>query len=266
LGLITSIGYMTGLAIENSRLLDARMQGERLVAVGETVAYLSHHIKNILQGMRAGADVIELGLDRRNFSALQKGWHILHHNLDRVYNLSMNMLAFSKKRQPRREQVQLNKVVDDAVELAGRLADERHVMLLCEPEESFPPIPVDSDGIHQAVLNILTNAIDAVQPNTGVVNVKTHYDPANNQALVTIADNGPGIEQNRLESVFQPFQSDKGQGGTGLGLAVARKIVDEHGGRITISSVLGEGTIFELSLPAGEGRLFDSAETHGPSA
>lgn len=266
LGLITSIGYMTGLAIENSRLLDARMQGERLVAVGETVAYLSHHIKNILQGMRAGADVIELGLDRRNFSALQKGWHILHRNLDRVYNLSMNMLAFSKKRQPRREQVQLNKVVDDAVELAGRLADERHVMLLCEPEESFPPIPLDSDGIHQAVLNILTNAIDAVEPNTGVVNVKTHYDPANNQALITIADNGPGIEQNRLESVFQPFQSDKGQGGTGLGLAVARKIVDEHGGRITISSVPGEGTIFELCLPAGEGRLFDSADTHGPSA
>jgi signal transduction histidine kinase len=241
------------------------MQGERLAAVGETVAYLSHNIKNILQGMRAGADVIELGLDRRNFPALQKGWQIVHRNLDRVYSLSMNMLAFSKKRQPRREQVQLNKVVDDAVELANRMADERHVMLLCEPEESFPPIPLDSDGIHQAVLNILTNAIEAVEPNTGIVNVKTHYDAANSQALVTISDNGSGIEQDQIDKVFQPFHSSKGQAGTGLGLAVARKIVDEHGGRITVSSVPGEGTIFEICLPAGEGRVFDSSETHGPT-
>ncbi len=265
LRLITSIGYMAGLAIENSRLLSARVQGERLAAVGEAVAYLSHYIKNILQGMRSGADVIELGLQRRNFTALERGWQVMYRNIDRIYNLSMNMLAFSKQRQPRIEQLQLNKVVQDAVDLAQRLADERKVILLFEPAESFPPIPLDPDGIHQVVLNIVTNAIEAVEPDSGIVNVKTHYDAANQQAMVTIGDNGPGIPDDQLRSIFQPFRSTKGHAGTGLGLAVAHKIVDEHGGRITVSSVGGEGTIFEIGLPAGPGRVFDSGDTHGPA-
>jgi two-component system NtrC family sensor kinase len=264
LRLITSIGYMTGLALENADLVAARMQSERLAAVGEAVAYLSHYIKNILQAMRSGADVIELGLNNRDFSALRQGWQIIRGNLDRIYSLSMNMLAFSKQRQPRLEHVQLNKVIQDAIDLAQRLADERHVVLLFEPQELFPPIPLDADGLHQAVLNILTNAIEAVPPQTGVVNVKTHYDAENQQALITIADTGPGIPQSQISKIFQPFHSTKGQAGTGLGLAVARKIVQEHGGRITVTSVVNEGTIFELALPAGKGRVFDSAETHGP--
>jgi len=265
LRLMTSIGYMAGLAIENGRLLSARVQGERLAAVGEAVAYLSHYIKNILQGMRSGADVIELGLQRRNFTALERGWQVMYRNIDRIYNLSMNMLAFSKQRQPRIEQVQLNKVVQDAVDLAQRLADERKVILLFEPAESFPPIPLDPDGIHQVLLNIVTNAIEAVEPDSGIVNVKTHYDAANQQALITIGDNGPGIPEDQLRGIFQPFRSTKGHAGTGLGLAVAHKIVDEHGGRITVSSVGGEGTIFEIGLPIGQGRIFDSGDTHGPA-
>ncbi|HUW81351.1 MAG TPA: ATP-binding protein [Phycisphaerae bacterium] len=266
LRLITSIGYMAGLAIENGRLLSARVQGERLAAVGEAVAYLSHYIKNILQGMRSGADVIELGLQRRNFTALERGWQVMYRNIDRIYNLSMNMLAFSKQRQPRIEQLQLNKVVQDVVDLAQRLADDRKAMLLFEPAESFPPIPLDPDGIHQVLLNIVTNAIEAVEPDSGIVNVKTHYDAANQQALITIGDNGPGIPEDQLHSIFQAFRSTKGHAGTGLGLAVAHKIIDEHGGRITVSSVVGEGTIFEIGLPIGQRRIFDSGDTHGPAS
>jgi two-component system NtrC family sensor kinase len=110
LKLITAIGYQAGLAIENARLAQAHLQQERLAAAGETVAQLSHYIKNILQGMRSGADVLQRALDRRDFNLATQGWRIVERNLDRSYGLMLNMLAFSKQREPRFELLQVNKI------------------------------------------------------------------------------------------------------------------------------------------------------------
>ncbi|HEY3245933.1 MAG TPA: ATP-binding protein [Phycisphaerae bacterium] len=261
--LAATIGRMAGLAIENAQLLASRMRNERLAATGETVAYLSHHIRNILQGIRSGADVLEMGLKRNNLENIRSGWQIMRRNLDRTYQLATNMLAFSKQRVPNIEMAQLNRVVEEVVELAQRHADDRHVMLLPDLDE-LPPIPLDVDGIHQAVLNIVTNAVDAAPADSGRVLVKTSFDPAAGDALVTIQDNGPGIAPESLSVLFEPFHSTKGQRGTGLGLAAARKVVTELGGRIEVRSRPGEGTTFTVHLPTSA-RAIDSDKTHGPA-
>ncbi len=263
LRLITAIGYQAGLALENLNLLAMRMQQERLAAAGETVAYLSHHIKNILQGMRSGADLLELGLSKRREDQIRQGWGIVHRNLDKVFDLTMNMLAFSKERQPRLEYVQLNHLVNEAVEMAQHTADERHIMLLSDLEENIPPILLDADGIGRALLNIVMNALDAVARDEGIVHVKTHYDAAQRIATISVHDNGPGISDSNLATIFQPFHSTKGNAGTGLGLAVAKKVMDEHRGRIDVTSSAIEGTVFSLQLPAAEGVRFDSTDTLG---
>ena len=110
-------------------------------------------------------------------------------------------------------------------------------------------MPFDPAGIHQATLNIVSNAIDAVKPDTGVVNVRTHFNADEGIADIIVSDNGSGIERDKIEEIFEPFKSGKGQGGTGLGLAVARKIIREHHGRIVVDSTPGEGTTFRLRLP-----------------
>jgi signal transduction histidine kinase len=260
--LAATIGRMAGLAIENAQLLAARMRNERLAATGETVAYLSHHIRNILQGIRSGADVLELGLKRNNLDNIRSGWQIMRRNLDRTYQLATNMLAFSKQRVPNIEMAQLNRVVEEVVALAQRQADDRHVMLLPDLDE-LPPIPLDVDGIHQAVLNIVTNALDAAPADKGRVLVKTSFDAKAGEALVTVQDNGPGIPPEALSVLFEPFHSTKGQRGTGLGLAAARKVVTELGGRIDVRSKVGEGTTFAVHLPTSA-RALDSEKTHGP--
>ena len=263
LRLITAIGYQAGLALENLQLLAQRMQQERLAAVGETVAYLSHHIKNILQGMRSGADLLELGLAKKREEQVRQGWGIVHKNLDKVMDLTMNMLAFSKDRQPRLDYVQLNHLVNEAVELAQHTADERHIMLLSDLEENIPPIMLDADGISRALLNIVMNALDAVPHTEGIIHVKTHYDAANKIATISVLDNGPGIPENQIATIFQPFHSSKGNAGTGLGLAVAKKVLDEHRGRIEVASNPVDGTVFSLQIPAAEGAKFDSTDTLG---
>ncbi|MGB9623573.1 MAG: ATP-binding protein [Phycisphaerae bacterium] len=264
LRLITAIGHMTGLAIQNARLVQSRMQTARLAAMGETVAYLSHSIKNILQGLRNGSELVEKGLQQHQLDTVSKGWGITERNLDKIMHLTMNMLAFSKPREPRLEYAQINTVVADAVSLAQRRADEKSVILMTDYDESFPAIPIDVDGIHQVVLNLVINAVDAAPAEKGLVNVETRFDGENGRAFINVSDNGPGIDPAIAAKLFEPFHSTKGQGGTGLGLAVARKIVEEHQGRISVESKPSEGTLIRVSLPITSTRAQASEQTFGP--
>lgn len=264
LRLITAIGHQTGLAIENARLVQQHLQRERLAAAGETVAYLSHYIKNLLQGMRSGAEVLQKGLDRHDLQITGQGWHIVEHNLDRSYNLMLNMLAFSKSREPLLESVQVNKIVEEVGELVQKQADDKHVMLLTDLDEAAPAALLDHAGVHQVVLNIVTNAIDAVEAGRGVINVRTHYDADKHELILAVADNGPGVPPDMRERVFEPFRSSKGQAGTGLGLAVARKIARELGGDITLVSPPDGGAEFRVALPTARAAQREKGDTQGP--
>jgi signal transduction histidine kinase len=265
LRLVTAIGYQTGLAIENARLVQSHLEQERLAAAGETVAYLSHYIKNILQGMRSGAEVVERGLSKRDLATATQGWRIVDRNLERSYNLMLNMLAFSKQREPRLELLQLNRIVEEVVELVQKQADAKRVMLLPDLDEHCPPIPLDYDGVHQVTLNILTNAIDAVEPQQGMINVRTRYEPDRRRVVLSVTDNGPGVPVELRGRIFEPFQSSKGQGGTGLGLAAARKIVHELGGTIELVNPPEGGAEFRVCLAAEPREQLGKGDTQGPA-
>lgn len=264
LRLVAAIGQMAGLAIEDARLVNERVRTERLAATGETVASLSHYIKNVLQGLKGGSDVVELGLRGAKLETIEQGWEIVRRNLENIYSLTMNMLAFAKQREPRREPIQLASVVDDILKLVRHRAGEKGVALNSEIDHEMTAIPADKHGFEQVAMNIITNAIDAVPRLTGVVNVKLGFDALRNSAVLTVGDNGPGIPREKQETIFDAFYSTKGQGGTGLGLAVAKKVVDEHQGQITVHSVEGEGTLIRVHLPMSPGAPVDSAETQGP--
>jgi two-component system, NtrC family, sensor kinase len=265
LRLITAIGYQTGLAIENARLVQQQMQQARLAASGETVAYLSHAIKNIIHGMRSGGDLVERGIGKRELPQIFQGWQIVDRNLDKVYKLMMNMLAFSKDREPNLEVASLNRIVEEVVGDLQAHADRKAVVLLADLGDDVPPIPLDHEGTHQLVLNLVANAIDAVERDAGVINVRTGYEADNKTVVLTVADNGPGVPEEDRERIFEPFHSTKGHAGTGLGLAVARKTVTEMGGSISVRTPAeGTGAEFVVRLPTREEDGPDPADTFGP--
>jgi signal transduction histidine kinase len=249
--LMAAIGHQAGLAIENTRFHDAKIQAERLAAVGQTIATLSHHIKNILQGLKGGSYLLEMGLKDKNDEVIQRGWGILEKNQAKIYNLVMDMLSFSKDREPALEPADLNETVADVVELMQSRAGELGVRLDWEPGTGLPEIRIDPDGIHRATLNLVTNAIDASEhaEGGGRVVVGTTWDPDTLTARIHITDNGVGIAAEDLPDIFQFFASNKGTRGTGLGLPVSRKIVREHGGDIQVSSTPGRGSTFTIDLP-----------------
>jgi signal transduction histidine kinase len=259
--LMVAIGHQAGLAIENTLFYNDKIQAERLAAVGQTIATLSHHIKNILQGIRSGSYLIDLGLNEKDESIVRRGWTIVEKNQTRIYNLVMDMLSFSKDREPALEPADLNETVGEVIELMQPRAAELGVKLEWHPGENLSRVMIDPEGIHRAALNIVTNAIDASEesPDARVI-VRTEWDAGQSMARISIADNGPGIDEADIQSVFQIFASTKGSSGTGLGLPVSQKIIREHGGKIVVQSRPGQGATFILELPMSGEPDSDSSE------
>jgi signal transduction histidine kinase len=263
LALLNAIARHTGLALANAEGFAKRLQTERLAAIGETVASLSHSIKNILQGLRGGADVVEMGLKKEDLKIARGGWAILKRNIDRIMGLTLNMLAYSARRTLEYELTKVGALLEDCAQLLHDQCVARGVALIIDADPEMPPVQMDPSLMHQALVNLMGNAVEAVEPQTGAVTVKASYMPGQgaSRAMVRIdvIDNGPGIAADRHQSIFQPFQTTKGLRGTGLGLAVTKRIIEEHGGRIRLESVAGRGATFSVILPADGQRIDPSA-------
>ena len=263
LQLLNAVGRHAGLAMLSAELIRSRMQTERLAAMGQAVASLSHSIKNILQGLRGGADAVELAVNKGSLDLAREGWPILSRNLDRIYALTLNMLTYSKQRTLDVELNSLHALIGEVAELLQTQCDRKRVGLILDLADDVPPIPFDANALHQALMNLMGNALEAVAPKVGVITVRTRYLSEVHKTQIEVSDNGPGIPPNVREQVFQAFRTTKGQRGTGLGLAVTKKIIEEHDGQIELTSQIGEGTTVTINLPTDKPSL-DSAETRLP--
>lgn len=260
--LLRAIGRLTAMGLRSRELVEAHVRDERLAAMGQTVASLSHSIKNILQGLRGGADAIELALNKQDLELAREGWPILARNLDRILNLTMNMLAYSREAGVEIELIDAGELIEEARELVARRCDERRITLLVDHDEHMPPVPADPVGLHQVLMNLLMNAVEAAPAKRGAITIGTGLDPAAGTWELRVSDNGPGMGPQERELAFVPFASTKGQRGTGLGLAVARKIIEQHGGRIVLESEPGVGTTVRAVLPLESGPADLGATLH----
>jgi signal transduction histidine kinase len=250
LKLMIGIAHQAALAVEDTTYYSAMISTERLAAMGQTIAMLSHHIKNILQGIQGGSYLIEEGLKNGETEIVSKGWAMVDKNQQRISHLVMDMLSFSKDREPELGMHNLNEVVADVIELLNSRADEAGIRLNWEPDETIPEVSCDAEALHRAILNVGSNAIDACPKNeNAAVTVSVAYNAETHQVSINVEDTGTGIEAENLEKIFSIFESGKGNRGTGLGLAVSRKIMREHGGDVKVSSILGKGSLFSLWLP-----------------
>jgi signal transduction histidine kinase len=291
LTLLNAIGQHVGLSMANAELYAQKLQSQRLATIGETVASLSHSIKNILQGLRGGADVVEMGLKKDDLKIAKGGWTILKRNVDRIMGLTMNMLAFSRQRPVEMELTRVSAMLDECAELLEGQVQAKQTALILDVDPELPPVPLDPSLIHQALINLIGNAIEAVAPGEGVVTVRALYHPGGHAQLpvppgaflppkipaveIIVSDNGPGIPNEKRHWIFEPFNTTKGLRGTGLGLTVARRIAEEHHGSLTLdpeisarpaaagesSAPAHQGATFRLVLPAETSKVSDPSAT-----
>jgi signal transduction histidine kinase len=242
------------LVEEKSRRL---LEAERLAAVGQTVAGLAHAVKNIAGGLTGGMFVLEKGIELRNDKYLKDGWEMVKGNVGRIKAVALDLLNYAKEREPCWELCDPNRPAREVHDLMLPRAHELGVILELDLDEALSETWLDLEGIHRCLLNLVTNAIDGcvgMDCSVAEGRVKVKSSKEEGWAVVyQVTDNGCGMEEETRAKVFQRFFSTKGSRGTGLGLMIAKKIVDEHGGVITFQSEKGKGTQFTIRLPILEG-------------
>lgn len=239
---------LAAVAITRARLIEANLRAERLAAVGQAVAGISHHTKNILTALDASVDLVDRGFTEKNETFVRDGWPILKRSVGRLSHVVEDMLAFSKPRTPMLEPCDIAALVRETVQSLQALISQRDITLTADTSGLRGPVWADAHAFHQALLNLLTNAADATPDSKGLITIDAKHAGAGWLEL-TVCDNGPGVPQGDRERIFDPFYSTKGSKGTGLGLAVTRKIMTEHHGSVSVDTGPLGGALFTLHLP-----------------
>jgi PAS domain S-box-containing protein len=232
------------------RLQLEKIEAERLAAVGQTVAGLAHGIKNIITGLEGGMYVMRSGLARGRKERVDSGWQMLERNVERISVMARNLLSFSKGHTPDVRIADPNALAREIVEFYADAAARVGVEIVARCDETAAPAALDAREIHSCLANLVSNAIDACQMSerkSGHVELRTREQAG---ALVfEVADDGVGMDVEVKRKIFTTFFTTKGSSGTGLGLLLTRKVVQEHGGSVEVDSELGRGTCFRIVLP-----------------
>jgi signal transduction histidine kinase len=247
--LAASVIVMT-VVIRYRRVLEEKNEDlQRLAAIGEFVAGLVHYQKNLLNGLRGGLYVTNGAMAKGDRKRLREGWRMLDNSVERIERLTLDMLYYVKERVPKREPTDLNEVIQEAVDLMREAAASEDVELQAELDEEIGKQVLDRTAIYRAILNLVSNAIDACAESESGNLVSLKSQARADGVVVTVVDNGIGMSDEVRSNLFQRFYSTKGGQGTGLGLPVVKKVVEEHGGILEVESKPGQGSAFRLRLP-----------------
>ncbi len=228
-----------------------KREAERLAAVGETVASLAHGVKNLLMGLEGGVYVFRSGMEKGDQKRLVNGWRMLENNIQRISAFVREFLEFARGRTPQVEMVSPNRIVENVVELFCDKARLDGIGLKANLQADLPAFPMDADGIHTCLVNLVSNALDAcaLSDRSGrSVEVSTLLGEG--RLILQVSDDGSGMDYEVKKRIFTTFFTTKATGkGTGLGLLTTKKIVQEHGGSISFESEPGKGSLFRLEFP-----------------
>ncbi|HXR14957.1 MAG TPA: ATP-binding protein [Terriglobales bacterium] len=218
-------------------------RAEHLATLGELATGLAHEIRNPLAGI---AGVIEIvGRDLPATSPARAVVKDVRLEITRISRTLTDLLETARPRRPEIRRSNLNITVEHAVMLARQQVLSRPIKIDLQQSPNLPEVEHDSDQVHQVLLNLLLNAVQAIE-RVGTVSVE--IGSREGYASVVVSDTGRGISPQNLPNIFRPFYTTKGDG-TGLGLSLAHRIVEDHHGRIEVSSVVGKGSRFEVLLP-----------------
>lgn len=250
-----TIGQLVQTDREKAMLDASLVQSGKMAALGKLAAGIAHEVNNPLAVIKEKVGWIMDLLSEEdiskseNFSEFDDAVHKIDYHVDRAKKVIHRLLGFARRMEPIREKVDINKLLDETIDFFQNEAHYRSISILSDYYPNLPATVSDSSQLQQVFLNIFNNAIDAIGKD-GEISVKTTHNSKDEQIVITITDNGPGISNDQLDRVFDPFFTTKEVGmGTGLGLSISYTILDKLGGRIMVASEVGKGTAFTIYIP-----------------
>jgi len=246
-GVLEDLSEIKALEAERRRL-------DRLAALGEMSAVVAHEIRNPIAGIAAGVDYLarNVAKDSPEF----EGAAMIRGEIQRVNLILEDILFVARPTRLKLSSEDLAQIIENVIQRCQRQVEESQVIVVSQHEENLPQLRVDRQRLEQVFTNLIINATQAM-PRGGQLSLQTRLASAENgqkaeEIIVTIADTGPGIPAEAQHQIFEPFFTTKARG-TGLGLTVTRRIIEEHGGFISIESEATKGTRFVIRLPITRG-------------
>lgn len=247
-----TVANILGVYLEKLRIQDEYVKQERLAAVGQVIAGLAHYAKNIITGLQLSVAGMQRMLQRESFDNMDICVDGIASEERRLTNLILDMLSYAKDHEPMRLEMNVNDVLESVVRPFESQLGERDIKLEQTLADNLPTLMAEKNALHRVFLNLFVNALDALDGVAGrdkVIRLTSAMAEEGKAVELTMWDSGCGIPASETEDIFGVFFSTKGSKGTGLGLAVSRKIIEEHHGSITVASEEGAWTEFRIRLP-----------------
>ncbi len=251
LNICQAIANLSSVALERALLYDENIKNARLAGIGQAISGIAHCVKNILNGLKGGEYMVNRGMEKDDKKIITDGWNMVEKNIKKISTLVLDMLYYSKEREPEYEKVDINMILNEVKELFEIEANKLNISIEIISDKKIKIVEVDPKGIFRCLVNLVGNAIDACAEKGGKVTMESKFYNKKYFKL-TVKDTGQGMDKKTLANLFSKFFSTKGSKGTGLGLPVTAKIIKEHKGEIEVNSSLGIGTIFSIMLPINQ--------------
>lgn len=259
---MANVGAEIATHLHNLRMMNDKITSERMAAIGQTITGMAHNIKNILVLTQGGIEMMEKRLTRKNYETLDETWAVVRRGIERINGLVGEMLNYSRARNIQKQRADVNELIGELHRSFGDELARRRIGFLLDLDDACPRMMLDVDGLQKALENLILNALEACEEGTGEIRIKTAMSPEGN-LQVNVTDNGAGIPREVLTRIFVPFFTTKGSKGSGLGLAMTRKCIEDMGGRITVESAVGKGSTFSVTIynAPPDPRIADSSQT-----
>lgn len=240
---IERIKYMEN---QQNKFNQLAIRMEKMSSLGRMAAGIAHEINNPLAGILLYSSNLSKKVPKDG--PVKEGLEIIMKETQRCKGIIQDLLEFARDRESEKSEVDVNSIVETAVDILDNEFLCQHVKVEKKLADNMIKINLDKNQIEQVIINLLLNALEAVEANKGMVMIKTSIDQPQNRIYIEIEDNGCGIPHENVENIFDPFFSTKSNG-TGLGLSVSYGIIQSHHGEIKVFSEGGQGTRFTIELP-----------------
>ncbi len=252
--LIGTIGIGKDMTVEID-LQEKLIRSEQEAAIGRAVTGIQHAIKNMLNTLTGGVYIVRVGQKKKNDEQINEGCEMIDEGLTQITALSMNMLRYAREWNIDPESVDMKWMADKIITGVGQTANERGIALRTEIAAEMPEVMCDPRLIHMGLMDIVSNALDACMikeygdDKVPEIVIRMAASSGGGSVVIEIEDNGIGMTNEIVSNVFTPFFSTKKKWGTGLGLALTKRIVDLHDGEIAVESEPERGAVFRITLP-----------------
>ena len=243
------VAAINGMVSELEKRQEQLIQSRKLASIGTFTAGIAHEINNPVNNISLILEsLIENGAEMDEAERVQLYQDAMD-QADRTSEIVKNLLEFSRASHPRREDVDLEAIIDNTARLLNNELKLNGIKFTKQIQDRLPRVRLDKSGMQQVLLNLFMNSIQAMDRG-GELIVKIRLADNPNEARIEVRDNGPGIPSEYLDQIFDPFFTTKKEGvGTGLGLSVSYNIIKKHKGRLEVESQSGHGTCFTIYLP-----------------